>query len=80
MSSRTSALLCSVVLILFGVGGCQKEPPTKPEASAPMESPRRLEPQIEPLPPRETPAETPEPAAEAPEGEPESPETGTAAP
>ncbi|HUU31300.1 MAG TPA: hypothetical protein VMY69_04285 [Phycisphaerae bacterium] len=66
MLSRTFVLLCSIALACLWVAGCQKESPTKPPASATMESPRRLEPQVEPLPPRETPAEAPKPATETP--------------
>jgi len=87
MLSRTFVLLCSIALACLWAAGCQKESPTKPPASATMESPRRLEPQVEPLPPRETPAEAPKPAAEAPKpptetpaGESESPDAEPDAP
>ena len=84
MSNRASVLLCSVVLILVGVAGCQKESPIKPQASATMELPRRLESQVEPLPPRETPAEAPKPAetpaAEAPTPAAEAPSDEAEAP
>ena len=91
MLSRTFVLLCSIALACLWVAGCQKESPTKPPASATLESPRRLEPQVEPLPPRETPAEAPKPAAEtatetpapsaeAPSGEPGSPDAEPDAP
>ena len=84
MSNRASVLLCSVVLILVGVAGCQKESPIKPQASATMELPRRLESQVEPLPPRETPAEAPKPAetpaAEAPTPAAEAPTPAAEAP